>query len=168
MSDPQFLLRSWGASLESVVALRAPDTYESPSGHVGCWWFETREGREVFIEQMDGIINAIRDRVDPGADPHGEMIDTRTLTVAVVTLRLPSGEQGTFRMPFGYGYPAHSARFMFEDGNYSCDCNRRDFLADHCGLNDGIAERTCGDTIQLVSLTVEHEPFEIRQKAVEI
>ena len=162
MSDtPQYLLRSWGGDLQAVVKLREPDTYERDDHHVACWWFDSAEEREAFIKQFSPMLNAVRDRVNPGLDRDGEeTIDTRTMTVAVVTLKTPDGQIGTFDMSFGYGYPEHSASYMFEEGNYSCDCNRRDFLHDYCGIGDGhLEDMNCGDTIELVSLTFKHIPF---------
>lgn len=153
----KYLLRSWGADEEQVIALRPPDAYE-PDDHVACWWFDSKDERERFIQSFGHVVNAMRDRVDPGEDSDGEIINTEALTVALVTLQLPDGRHGTFRMPFGYGYPEHSVRFMFTEGNYSCDCNRRDFLHEYCSIGDGTTDDDgCGDTIQLVDLVIEHE-----------
>ena len=45
---------------------------------------------------------------------------------------------------FGYEYEEESAIFMFEDGNYSCDCNRSLFIQREYG-DDNSGERidTC-------------------------
>lgn len=40
--------------------------------------------------------------------------------------------------------------FMWEDGNYSCDCNRSRFF--------GLGKFTCGETIQIINI----EPVEDR------
>jgi hypothetical protein len=46
------------------------------------------------------------------------------------------------------------ATFMWEEGNYSCDCNRSLFIQEYCdeNFNKG-TEMECGDSIKLVSLT---------------
>lgn len=161
MSEPpKFLLRSWGGDIAQVIALRTPDAYE-PDDHVACWWFYTPEERQAFISAFNHVGSVMRDKQDPGADEDGEIIDTRARTVAVVTLKTPDGQVGTFEMNFGYGYSDHAVRFMFEDGNYACDCNRRDFLKSYCNIGEGhLDDMTCGDTIELVSLETKHIPLE--------
>lgn len=53
---------------------------------------------------------------------------------------------------FGYGYSEEAAHYMFEDGNYSCDCNRSMFLKSKYG--NIIKELDCGHTIQLEDFRV--------------
>ena len=65
------------------------------------------------------------------ADRHNAIIefaehegpDVRKRTVARMTFTLPDGRAFPFEFDFGYGYPVDAAEYMFEDGNYSCDCN---------------------------------------------
>jgi hypothetical protein len=45
--------------------------------------------------------------------------------------------------------------FMYEDGNYSCDCNRSIFIKQYC--DQEFEEIACGEEIKLVSLEVEVE-----------
>ena len=42
-------------------------------------------------------------------------------------------------------------RFIWTDGNYSCDCNRGDFIARTAGLPD--PDLKCGHTLALITLT---------------
>jgi hypothetical protein len=42
------------------------------------------------------------------------------------------------------------AEYLYEEGNYACDCNRSDFIAEHCDKN--FPELECGDTVNLISL----------------
>lgn len=51
---------------------------------------------------------------------------------------------------FGEGYPEASAIFMYEEGNYSCDCNRSVFIQQHC--EPKFKEMGCGDKIELISI----------------
>jgi hypothetical protein len=47
--------------------------------------------------------------------------------------------------------PAHEASdYQWRDGNYSCDCNRSDFIQDQC--DGSFPDLPCGETIVLVSL----------------
>ena len=40
--------------------------------------------------------------------------------------------------------------YLYEEGNYACDCNRSDFIAEYC--DEGFPEFECGREIKLVSL----------------
>lgn len=42
-----------------------------------------------------------------------------------------------------------SMEYMFEDGNYSCDCNRSLFIQRQC--DEDFPDMKCGDTIEMVS-----------------
>ena len=56
---------------------------------------------------------------------------------------------------FGYGYTEECAIFMFEYGNYSCDCNRSLFIREEYG-KDAIPELDCGDEIKLLEYHFEY------------
>lgn len=47
-------------------------------------------------------------------------------------------------------YCIGSAKYIFEEGNYSCDCNRAIFISRYC--NTRFPDMDCGDTIELVSV----------------
>src|SRR6266478_7628590 len=136
----QYLLRIWGKDKEAILALRQPEAIE-PSGPL-CYWFNTPTEREVFIASFPPQCWVMRDSVDPE-----EGIDTHAHTVALVTLRLPDGRVGMFEQNFGFGYPDDGVHHMWEEGNYSCDCNRRLFLARECGIDtefDDLDMAQCG------------------------
>lgn len=46
---------------------------------------------------------------------------------------------------------ADAVLFNWTEGNYSCDCNRSDFIARYCREED-FPELECGGTIELLSL----------------
>jgi hypothetical protein len=80
-------------------------------------------------------------------------------TVALVTLRW-KGTDWQIEQDFGYGYPAESARYMFSEGNYSCDCNRTIFLRERypdAGFPD---EEKCGHEIEMVRFVIERRAGE--------
>lgn len=64
--------------------------------------------------------------------------------------------------------PLEVALYMYEEGNYSCDCNKSLFLGRYCDVDfsqderakckDGEWELPCGDTIELVSPRYEDTP----------
>jgi hypothetical protein len=77
--------------------------------------------------------------------------DTHFRTVAVCVFRYSMREYRV-EYEFGYGYPEDSVRYMIEEGNYSCDCNRSTRIAEKCLEFNGM---DCGDEIELVSLVIE-------------
>ena len=72
-------------------------------------------------------------------------------TVYNATLKLPDGRTHNITHDFGYGYPVESAEFMFEEGNYSCDCNKSLFLQEQ-GFD--IDEQPCGDEITIETFKI--------------
>jgi hypothetical protein len=44
-------------------------------------------------------------------------------------------------------YPEKSARYIFFDGNYSCDCNKSLFIQRYCDKD--FPEMECGDEIEI-------------------
>ena len=57
---------------------------------------------------------------------------------------------------FGEGYSEEAAHYMFEEGNYSCDCNRSMFLISKYG--GFINELDCGHTIELKDFEIIYKP----------
>ena len=115
-------------------------------------WFATKEDRDAFEarHRAAGVEHIVWDRHDHGVeDWSGEPADVHRQTIAEVTLRC-HGKDYTYRHNFGYAYLWHSVEFMYEEGNYSCDCNRSSFIQSYCG--EAVAHRVCGDEIELVSL----------------
>lgn len=156
---PQYLLRLWGRDEDAVTKLRPPDAREAEDDGTLCYWFATREERNWFMDAIPEGYLVVRSATDPGPDNHGEAIETRARTCADVVLRLPDGTEHAYTQSFGYGYAEHAVRYMYEDGNYACDCNRQLFLIQECGLDMDEDAVTCGDTIALVSLTVRKVPL---------
>lgn len=148
-----YLLKAWGGDQEVVALTYPPDKVHDRSLH---WWFDTVADREAFKQQLRGMdlhrhrsnhISLMMVEYDP-MDASGNECDTHKRTVAVMKFKLPTDEVMPLEFDFGYGYPHDSARYMFEEGNYSCDCNRADFLK----LDD---DWKCGETIEMVEFTTE-------------
>lgn len=148
MPEPQYLLRVWGRDQDQVREARTPDAVEEQ--RVLCYWFDTPAERAAFLASWPDW-HVVRDCTDPGIDWDGEVVEPRMRTVAHVVLRQPSGEVTEFDYDFGFGYTEHAARYMWEEGNYSCDCNKR-LIAKLLASDE--EENPCGDTIALESLTV--------------
>ncbi len=56
----------------------------------------------------------------------------------------------TYTIKDGYFDTASDARYMYEDGNYSCDDNRSLFINVQCDKDFPLL--ACGETIQLISI----------------
>jgi len=68
------------------------------------------------------------------------------------------GKEYPIEHDFGSDYPKESARFMFEEGNYSCDCNRKVFLSERypeLGIDKNITK--CGNLIEIKNLKIRRE-----------
>lgn len=68
-------------------------------------------------------------------------------------LRDPSGFEGEYSYEIEDDFTSHDVYFMWEDGNYACDCNRSLFLR---GL-DFEESWPCGRTIRCLSLKMDGE-----------
>lgn len=73
------------------------------------------------------------------------MSDKRTIFVGVFQYK---DKQYTIHYDFGLDYTDEAAKFMFLEGNYSCDCNRSLFIQWEYG-DDAIPELPCGNEIVL-------------------
>ena len=114
----------------------------------GCHYFKTEEERDRFLKLIkqyssQGLIWDLRE---------GEMTHKRTIFVADLKYK---DMVYTIHCDFGYEYPEEEAIFMFEDGNYSCDCNRSLFIQDEYGEN-AIDELDCGEEIKMVNYHLEY------------
>jgi hypothetical protein len=76
-------------------------------------------------------------------------------TIAEIVLKYKEKEY-KFNFDFGSYIPSENAEYLFEDGNYACDCNRSMFIKKYC--NKDFLELQCGgDEIDLISFTIIQE-----------
>ena len=54
---------------------------------------------------------------------------------------------------YGWDTKEEGVRYMYEEGNYSCDCNRSLFIQRQCDKN--FPEMDCGEKIKLISILKE-------------
>ena len=138
----EYLLKFWGQGQERVArALKTSQTN---------FWFDTKEEREDFKKKVK---KAAKDHMLAFSEEEGPYVRYRT--VALVTVEF-KGQEYSFEYDFGFGYPEESAYYMFEDGNYSCNCNLSGFIRDD---HPEFPELDClgdeeGNEIELVSLKV--------------
>ena len=111
-------------------------------------YFKTKEERDRFLKLIkqyssQGLVWDLRE---------GEMTHKRTIFVADLKYK---DMVYTIHCDFGYEYPEEEAIFMFEAGNYSCDCNRSLFIQDEYGEN-AIDELDCGEEIEMLNYHFEY------------
>jgi hypothetical protein len=86
-----------------------------------------------------------------------EQADKRTVLTASI---LFEGKEYEVRIDLGLNYPAGAAAYMWEKGNYGCDCNRRLAIAQrYPGVTDAQicddVTNPCGETIPLTACRIE-------------
>ena len=114
----------------------------------GYHYFKTEEERDRFLKLIkqyssQGLVWDLRE---------GKMTHKRTIFVADLKYK---DMVYTIHCDFGYEYPEEEAIFMFEDGNYSCDCNRSLIIQDEYGEN-AIDELDCGEEIEMLNYHLEY------------
>jgi hypothetical protein len=143
LGQGEYLLRWWGRDGEPV-ANACPIDYGERNG-VYYARFNRDEDRQAFLDtigQHEWLV--MRDPSD------GPLTLFRTIAVCEFEY---NGQTYTIEWDFDFGYPDESARFMVEEGNYSCDCNRSAHIA---AKYPEFTEMNCGDEIKLRNLTIEH------------
>jgi hypothetical protein len=115
------------------------------------FWFQTEEERQAFADKLRAVAES--HKVIIAMDIH-EGTHTRLRTIATMTLTLPDGRSFPFRYDFGYGYGTNAARFMFHEGNWSCDCNLSGFLE---SAGHDVLEMDCGELITISDFKVTQE-----------
>ena len=116
------------------------------------FWFQSANDRAKFKAQIKDVAQAHNVGVEFN---EYEGSDARQSTIARMIFTLPDGRSFPIAFNFGYGYATHDAEYMFEEGNYSCDCNRSIFI----GLSDISDDGICGDTIVMSDFTAQKEDF---------
>ena len=116
----------------------------------GYHYFKTKEERDRFLKLIKQDKYLIQGLVWDLEE--GEMTHKRTIFVANLKYK---DMVYTIHCDFGYEYPEEQAIFMFEEGNYSCDCNRSLFIQEEYGEN-AIDELDCGEEIKMVNYHLEY------------
>jgi len=138
----EYMVHLWGGFFN--------EEYRAKHGREpGYYFFDTAEERDRFLAEL----RAEEQALGQYATLAQKTIDGRHVryrTVAKMRLRY-QGKEYALEHDFGHAYPVDSAHYMFEDGNYSCDCNRSLFLAEK---HEGFPELDCGNEVQLAAFQV--------------
>lgn len=138
----KYHLKFWGADTKNLLSMiNLQDTD---------YFFSSESNRKNFKNNLLMVIGKYGFKNIVFAEYEGEDVDKER--VVTVTLMLPNGDVHKYDESFGYGYPVDSIYYIYEDGSYSCDCNKSMQLINN-GVN--ISEFLCGEEIQLIGLKVE-------------
>jgi len=114
------------------------------------FWFDTAEERDKFKKKLQSLADKFKVII---AFREEEGKNIRYRTVAGIKLKY-RGKEYWFEFDFGYGYPEDSARFMFLEGNYSCDCNKSLFIQRY--VKQKFRKLPCGDKIKIIGFKILH------------
>lgn len=138
----EYCLNTWGGFYNTE--------YKAKHGaEPGYFFFDSLSDLQAYLNNLKKIEQDLS--AFSLATTISEGRDVRYKTIAKIDF-LYEGKSYPFEYDFGYAYPVDSARFMFEDGNYGCDCNRSSFLQDQYG--DTFPELECGNKIEMVNLEI--------------
>jgi hypothetical protein len=141
MEKYEYMCQLWGGYFNAGVE-RCEEFTE------GYHWFDSEKDRAMFLcaarEDARRVGKCLATNTEEGTH-------TRKRTVARFTLEY-LGKLYECENDFGYAYSHESARFMFFEGNYSCDCNRS-LIIDRTDGYD-LEELDCGDSIKMNSFTI--------------
>ena len=146
-NQKEYMVHIWGGAWNS----NANPSIEKDLGiKDGYHYFKTEEEKNEFCKLLSNPI--YRNQGIVIREEYGFMTHKRTIFVGTFEYK---DKEFVLHYDFGYEYPEDSAIFMFEEGNYSCDCNRSLFIQEEYD-EDAIPELDCGDEIELLEYHFEY------------
>jgi hypothetical protein len=121
------------------------------------FWFQTKEDRQQFLNKLKKYSHL-------GLALDLQESDNFTHKRTIAKIKLKYNEKiYEYEHNFGYEYKEDDVLWMYEEGNYSCDCNRSLFIEWYCdpdfNKNNGNNKdecMSCGEKIKLISLDIEY------------
>lgn len=143
----EYMLHTWGGFYN--------DEHKEKHGFKeGYFWFNSNEARQKYIDILKVVESEHNARFLITDLKDGFNLHSRTIAKMILVY---NGKEYPFEYDFGYAYEAKNARFMFHDGNYSCDCNRKLFLHREYEAELGkcdFDEDACGNEIEMKNFEV--------------
>jgi hypothetical protein len=139
----EYLLTFWGS-------LQDTGTIEREFGSSECnYWFASAAERARMEARLYALAAETKSKV---VVAKYEGTSTRLRTIAKIVF-VYNGVEYKIEQDFGFGYPPESALYMFEEGNFSCDCNRSIFIGEQ-NPHFPSGELECGDEITMKYIDV--------------
>jgi len=137
----EYLLHTWGGFYNEEH--KAKHSFEP-----GYFWFDTAEDRQNYLNRLLEIEKKFQAHCLAYDFEEGKHVRYRIIARMKLVY---NGKEYPYECDFGFGYPVHSAHFMWEEGNYSCDCNKSLFLSREY---KEVPELDCGDTIKILDFDI--------------
>ena len=142
----EYLLQTWGGFYNEQYA-------KIHNLKPGYFWFDSKEELQKFLHGLQKIEKEMSAFHLATNIVEGQHVRYKTIAKMIMKYK---GKDYNYEYDFGFGYPIESAHYMFEDGNYACDCNRSSFLS---RIYPEIEEKDCGDEIEMLDFTVRMENY---------
>lgn len=143
----EYMVNVWGGAWNADAN---PSIEKDLGIKKGYYYFDTEEEKDAFLAILN---NPMYTKQGLAKDiKYGAMTHKRTIFVGTFKYK---DKEFILHFDFGYEYEVDSAIFMFEEGNYSCDCNRSLFIRDEYG-EDTIPELDCGCEIEMTGYHFEY------------
>ena len=140
----EYLLHTWGGFYN--------EEHKAKHGlEPGYFWFSTADERKKFLDNLKEAEKKYEAHYLASSFEEGKYVRYRTVARMKLVYK---GKEYPYEYDFGFGYPVDSAHYMWEDGNYSCDCNKSLFLS---RVHEEVSELDCGDTIETRDFIVTQE-----------
>lgn len=147
-NQKEYMIHIWGGAWNSDAN---PSIEKDLGIKEGYHYFKTEEEKNEFCELLKNPI--YRNQGLMIDEKYGVMSHKRTIFVGKFKYE---DKEFIIHYDFGYEYEEEDAIFMFEEGNYSCDCNRSLFIQREYG-EDVIPELDCGWKIEMTEYHFEYE-----------
>lgn len=147
-NQKEYMVHIWGGAWN----YNANPSIEKDLGiKEGYHYFKTEEEKNEFCKHLHNPIYKSQGLMID--EKYGVMSHKRTIFVGTFKYK---DKEFVIHYDFGYEFEEENAIFMFEHGNYSCDCNRSLFIQEEYG-EDAIPELNCGWDIEMTEYHFEYE-----------
>lgn len=143
----EYMIHVWGGAWNNNANPSIEKDYGIKEGY---HYFQTKEERDKFMDILSMKKYSSQGLVYE--EQFGAMSHLRTIFVGTFEY---CEKEFILHTDFGNEFPEDRAIFMFEDGNYSCDCNISLFIQDEYGENS-IPFLRCGNEIKLKEYHFEY------------
>lgn len=148
MSKEEYLVHIWGGAWNADAN---PSIEKDLGIKEGYHYFNTEIEKNNFLKMLNNPVYSSQGLMID--EKYGIMSHKRTIFVGTFKYR---DKEYIIHRDFGYEFEEEYAVYMFEDGNYSCDCNRSLFIQREYG-EDAVPFLNCGNEIKMLEYHFDYE-----------
>lgn len=141
----EYMVHIWGGAWNEDAN---PSIKKDLGIEEGYYYFTTLEERDAFIKKLKKPMYQSQGLMIDCVE--GELTHKRTVFVGVFEY---DGTRYVCHDDFGYEYPSESVVYMYEHGNFSCDCNRSLHIRRQHG-DDTMPFLPCGSDVKLIDYQI--------------